>query len=87
MFSEVKDQFKGRELITTNRRLTGKLDEDASLVIKILEEALPKHRENAKVEDDLFKIFFNSGEYWTKEKAQRGDINNKITVGSAWSAV
>lgn len=86
MFSEVKDQFKGRELITTNRRLTGKLDDDARLVIKILEEALPKHRENARVEDELFKIFFNSGEYWTKEKTQRDDINNKITVGSAWSA-
>ena len=86
MFSKVKDQFKGREIITTNRRLTGEMSEDANIVIEILKESLDKHKANADVEDNLFDIFFNSDKYWDKEKTQRGDINNKVTVGSAWSA-
>ena len=86
MFEQIKKQYKGRELIQTSRKLTGDVEKDAAVIAKILEEVLPLHRKNAEVEDKLFDVFFNSSDSWTKEKAQREDINNKVTIGSAWAA-
>ena len=86
MFTNIKDQYKGRELIKTNRQLTGDAEQDVDIIAKILKEAIPLHKKNAAVEDELFDVLFNDQKYWEKEKTQRGDINNKITIGNAWAA-
>lgn len=78
-------QFEGRILITTNRKVVGDTEKDAPIIAKILEETLPKHDENVKEEKRLFQIYFNDSDCWTKEKATRDDINNKITVADAWA--
>ena len=77
--------FCGRKIITTNRTLSGKAGVDALTVMQILNEVLPVHKINAKDEDELFSIFFNDSSYWSKNKEQRNDINNKLTVDDAWA--
>lgn len=86
MGTAIKSQYKGREVIRTNRHLSGDAEKDAKIISKILKETLDIHRENADVETELFNVFFNEEGYWKKQKEQRSDINNKITVGSAWAA-
>ena len=77
--------FCGRKIITTNRTLSGKAGVDALTVMQILNEVLPVHKINVKDEDELFSIFFNDSSYWSKNKEQRNDINNKLTVDDAWA--
>lgn len=86
MLDSVKKQNKGREVIQTNRRLSGDPEKDAVTVAKILDETLSVHQRNAEAESELFNIFFNEDTYWKKDKTQRSDIDNKITVGNAWAA-
>ena len=77
--------FCGRKIITTNRTLSGKAGVDALTVMQILNEVLPVHKINVQDEDELFSIFFNDSSYWSKNKEQRNDINNKLTVDDAWA--
>lgn len=78
-------KYTGRKIISTNRELTGDAEVDSLTVMQILNEVLPKHKENEQAEDELFRIFFNDPTYWSKEKKQRNDINNKLTVDDAWA--
>lgn len=78
--------FCGRRIICTNRELTGtNSGVDALTVMQILNDVLPVHTQNVYEEDELFRIFFNDPTYWAKEKKQRNDINNKLTVDDAWA--
>lgn len=78
-------KFCGRKIISTSRELTGNASSDASIIAKILNEVLPIHNTNVEEEDELFRIFFNDPSYWSKNKEQRNDINNKLTVDDAWA--
>lgn len=77
--------FNGRKILKTNIKITGNPDEDVLAIPRILKRVLPIHEENAADEDFLFKIYFNQDDYWDKEKKQRNDIDNKITVDAAWA--
>lgn len=79
------NQLFGRQKITTNRKITGIAEEDVVTIKQILKECLPKHEKNAKEQTDLFHIFFNDTNYWEKTKVQREDINNKISIPSAYA--
>lgn len=82
----LKDKsYIGRRLITTSRKITGNSEEDSNTIKQILKECLPIHQKNVADIDMLFRIYFNDPTYWTKEKKQRSDINNKITVADAWA--
>lgn len=81
----IKDQYRGRKIIKTNRKLVGDVSADSKTIALILSEVLPEHQKNAIVEDKLFDIYFNKPDYWEKTKEQRSDINNKITVDDAWA--
>lgn len=78
-------QYCGRKVITTSRKIVGDIQSDLTTISKILQKALPIHDENAREEARLFKIYFNDGSYWCKNKEQRPDINNKITIDDAWA--
>lgn len=81
----INKDFSGRKLITTSLKLVGDSTLDAVTIAKILEYSLPIHRQNVEAEDRLFNVFFNTTDYWQKEKKQRSDINNKVTVDDAWA--
>lgn len=78
-------KYCGRRIISTNRTLTGNAGVDALTVMQILNDVIAIHEANARDEDELFRIFFNDSTYWSKQKKQRNDINNKITVDDAWA--
>lgn len=78
-------KYCGRKIICTNRELTGNAAVDALTVMQILNDVLPLHQQNVQDEDELFRIFFNDSSYWSKDKKQRNDISNKLTVGDAWA--
>lgn len=78
-------QIAGRKLITTHRSITGDSSKDSETIKKILGEVLPTHSDNCVQIQKLFEIFFNDECYWKKEKSQRADINNKITIDDAWA--
>lgn len=79
------NQLFGRQKITTNRKITGNAEQDVVTIKKILKECLPKHEKNVKQQTELFHIFFNDANCWQKTKVQREDINNKISVPSAYA--
>ena len=78
-------KYCGRKIICTNRELTGNAAVDALTVMQILNDVLPVHQQNVQEEDELFRIFFNDSSYWSKDKKQRNDISNKLTVDDAWA--
>ena len=82
---KVDSQLIGRNRILTSKKITGNPIEDIQTVKKILEEALPVHNKNVNEENKLFDIYFNGAEWWAKSKTQRSDINNKISIPTAWS--
>ncbi len=84
-FSIRSKQLLGRRKISTNRKITGNPQQDIPTIKEILKESLPIHLDNAKKETELFNIFFNGDDWWAKSKVQRNDINNKISVPSAWA--
>lgn len=78
-------QLKGRKVIKTNHELVGNLVEDSRTILKMLPDILMQHEENVVVQDELFNIYFNSGDYWSKSKEQRVDINNHFSIPKAWA--
>lgn len=78
-------QEMGREIIRTAHRFTGNVQEDKVIAAEVLKESLPIHEKNANEEKRLWNIFVNSKDWWQKDKAQRPDINNKISVATAWA--
>ena len=78
-------QFIGRKQILTSRKITGVPETDIETVKLILRDALPIHNNNKKREDELFEIYFNGDKWWDKTKKQRDDINNKISIPTAWA--
>lgn len=80
-----KSQTYGRQLLTTNRIIINEPNQDLATVKLILEEALKVHEKNVEEETKLFNIFFNDSNWWSKSKAQRGDINNKRSIPTAWA--
>lgn len=81
----IDDQLIGRKQILTSRKITGDAETDIETVKLILEEALPIHENNVNKENELFEIYFNGCDWWEKTKEQRGDINNKISIPTAWA--
>lgn len=65
--------------------MVGDLESDLSAIKKNLRNSLSKHNENVEKENELFSIYLNDTSYWQKRKEQRADINNKVTVPSAWA--
>lgn len=82
---DINNQLIGRNRILTNRKITGNPEIDKETVKSILIEALPIHRKNADEETKLFNIYFNGGDWWEKKKAQRDDINNHLSIPTAWA--
>lgn len=78
-------QEMGREIIRTSYRFTGNVQEDKKIAAEVLKESLPAHKRNANEEKRLWNIFVNSKAWWQKDKSQRPDINNKVSVATAWA--
>lgn len=78
-------QLYGRRLLRTNRVLTGDPAADIEIVAKILEEVISIHNLNVTEEEKLFKIYLNDSSSWTKTKETRADINNVISIPTAWA--
>lgn len=79
------NQIYGRTIIRTSKRFTGDEKRDLEIAKEILTESLPIHEKNATEETRLWNIFVNSEDWWTKNKQQRADINNKASVAQAWA--
>lgn len=82
---DIKNQLLGRSKIVTKRKMTGNPKTDLITVKKILEESLSEHQKNAYEETKLFNIFFNKSDWWKKSKTQRPDVDNKVSIPSAWA--
>lgn len=82
---DLKSQLCGRRKITTNIKITGNPEVDIDRVKAILNECLPLHNQNVRKENELFGIAFNDKNWWRKEKRQRSDINNKISIPAPWA--
>lgn len=82
---DLSNQIYGRRKLVTNRVITGDLNEDLKTVQLILGDVMQVHEANQTKELELFKIFMNDAEWWTKSKVTRADINNKVSVPNAWA--
>lgn len=78
-------QLYGRSLLKTNLRLTGDIAQDAEIVGSILAEVMTTHEKNADEETKLFEIYLNDSNSWTKTKETRNEINNKVSIPTAWA--
>lgn len=78
-------EYYGRKMLKTNLSIIGDIKADAETVKLILESVLKTHEQNVQEETELFNIFLNNPEFWEKTKVQRQDINNKISIPTAWS--
>lgn len=78
-------EYYGRKMLKTNLSITGDINADLDTVKLILEAVLPTHKKNAEEETALFDIYLNNPDWWEKNKTQRSEINNKITVPTGWS--
>lgn len=85
MAFENSSQLYGRTLLKTNYQLTGDAAQDIEIVSLILEEVMDTHNKNADEMTKLFEIYLNSQDSWSKTKETREDINNKISVPTAWA--
>lgn len=82
---DLSNQIYGRRKLVTNRVITGDLNEDLKTVQLILGDVMQDHEANQTKELELFKIFMNDADWWTKSKVTRADINNKVSVPNAWA--
>ena len=78
-------KYFGRKIIKTNLSMIGDEKTDLETVKTILKSALETHNKNVEDENELFNIYLNNPDWWNKVKEQRGDINNKISVPTAWA--
>ena len=78
-------KYFGRKIIKTNLSMIGDEKTDLETVKTILKSALETHNKNVEEENELFNIYLNNPDWWNKVKEQRGDINNKISVPTAWA--
>lgn len=78
-------QLYGRSLLKTNKKLTGDVKQDIDIVSAILEEVIPVHEKNVTEETKLFEIYLNDSNSWSKDKETRSEINNKISIPTAWA--
>lgn len=78
-------KYFGRKIIKTNLSIIGDETQDLETVKKILASALKVHEKNVEEENELFNIYLNNPDWWSKNKVQREDINNKISVPTAWA--
>lgn len=78
-------KYYGRKVLKTNLSIIGDEAQDLNTVKLILKSALETHNKNIEEETELFKIFLNDPDWWEKDKVQRGDINNKISIPTAWA--
>lgn len=78
-------QLYGRTLLKTNKQLTGIPEQDIDIISLILEEVMPVHQKNETEITRLFDIYLNSSDSWSKKKVTRDDINNKVSIPTAWA--
>lgn len=78
-------KYYGRKIIKTNLSIINDEKQDLETVKTILKSALKVHKTNVEEENELFKIFLNDPDWWKKTKDQRSDINNIISVPTAWA--
>ena len=78
-------QLYGRRALKTNKKITGVPEEDIKIVAEILTEVMPIHQENVAEQENLFKIYLNDSSTWSKTKETRSDVNNIVSVPTAWA--
>lgn len=82
---DLSNQIYGRRRLVTNRAITGDLNADLETVKLILGDVMTAHEQNQQQEMTLFNIFVNKEDWWSKQKINREDINNKVSVPNAWA--
>lgn len=78
-------EYYGRKVLKTNLSITGDIKADVDIVKNILKEVLPTHDKNAEEETALFNIYLNNPDWWEKTKETRSDVNNKVSIPTAWA--
>lgn len=70
----------GRKKILCDLIPTGNLEQDKSIIPKIIDLTLPKHEENVSDMEVLKGYYYNITNILNRRKTQRTDINNKIPI-------
>ena len=78
-------KYYGRKILKTNLSMIGDENADLQTVKTILKSVMETHKQNIEEETELFQIFLNDPDWWEKDKEQRSDINNKISIPTAWA--
>lgn len=82
---DTSSKYFGRKILKTNLSIINDEKQDLETVKNILASALAVHKTNVEEETELFNIYLNNPEWWSKDKVQRSDINNIISVPTAWA--
>ena len=82
---DTSSKYFGRKILKTNLSIINDEKQDLETVKSILSSVMETHKTNIEEETELFNIFLNDPSWWSKVKVQRDDINNKVSVPTAWS--